>query len=57
MSIHWLNQRTTICLLAALLGGVITDAQDRKPAEKIVEVRISAKPYVPAARELRELGQ
>jgi VWFA-related protein len=53
MSIHWLNLRFSICLFAALVAGAITDAQERKTAEKVVEVRISAKPYVPAPISLR----
>jgi hypothetical protein len=51
MPIHWLNLRcTSACLFAALAAG---DAQEQPPAQQVREVRISARPYVPAPNPLR----
>ncbi|HVO99123.1 MAG TPA: VWA domain-containing protein [Bryobacteraceae bacterium] len=47
MSIHRLHY------LLAAIAAVATHAQDRKPAQEVPEVRISAKPYVPASVALR----
>lgn len=41
-----------VCLLAGIAAGVVADAQEPKPAQ-VPEIRVSARPYVPAPAALR----
>lgn len=53
VSICRTHSRGVACLLAALAAGTAVNAQDSKPAQEVPEVRISARPYVPAPVALR----